>query len=128
MELTTADLVQIQQLAARYNHALDTADGDAWAATFTSDGTFTDADGTHRGPVELAAFARRFAERLRGATHWINEVVIEGRGDEATMRSCFHLSGVRDGETEAVISARYEDRLRRIDGEWRFASRTVLPA
>lgn len=128
MELTTADLVQIQQLAARYNHALDCADGEAWASTFTADGTFTDAEGTHHGPSELAAFARRFAERIRGATHWINDVVIDGREDEATMRSALHLSGVADGETETVITARYEDRLRRVDGEWRFASRTVLPA
>src|SRR5262245_66254206 len=39
--LTPQDYLEIQQLYATYSHALDKAEGDRFAATFTADGEFT---------------------------------------------------------------------------------------
>lgn len=38
MALPAADHLAIEQLYARYSHAVDRGDGDAWAACFTADG------------------------------------------------------------------------------------------
>ncbi|MCK9487784.1 MAG: nuclear transport factor 2 family protein [Dehalococcoidia bacterium] len=123
MTLTLADRLDIQDLAARYNTAIDSGDARAWAATFTSDGTFESGGHTHQGTDALAAFATGFAERMAGTRHWNNNLIIQGDGDQATLR-CY-LMLVRG--PEVITSARYEDTLRRVDGEWRFASRRVVP-
>src|SRR5690606_15710924 len=39
-ELAANDYIEIQQLYARYNTAIDRNDADAWADTFTADGVF----------------------------------------------------------------------------------------
>ena len=39
-ELSAQDYIDIEQLYATYNHAIDSGDADAWAATFTPDGSF----------------------------------------------------------------------------------------
>ncbi|MEX2031233.1 MAG: nuclear transport factor 2 family protein [Dehalococcoidia bacterium] len=123
MPLTTDDRLAIQDLAARYNTAIDSGNGDAWAATFTPDGTFESGGRTHQGTDALATFANGFAERMAGARHWNNNLVIEGDGDQATL-GCYLLL-MKGGQV--LTSARYEDTLRRVDGAWRFASRRVIP-
>lgn len=123
MALTIADRLDIQDLAARYNTAIDGGDAEAWTATFTSDGTFESGGRTHQGAEALTAFATNFAERMAGARHWNNNMVIEGDGDQATL-ACY-LMLMRGGQV--VTTARYEDTLRREDGQWRFASRRVVP-
>ena len=40
MPLSVEDRLAIQELIARYNHAIDGGDPDGWAATFAPDGTF----------------------------------------------------------------------------------------
>ncbi len=123
MALSIEDRLDIQDLAARYNTAIDSGDAEAWAATFTPDGTFESGGRTHQGTEALTAFARGFADRMAGARHWNNNMIIEGDGDQATLR-CYLLL-MRAGQV--VTSARYEDTLRRVDRQWRFASRKVVP-
>lgn len=57
--LSIEDQLAIQQLYARYNHAIDAGKGDAWAACFTAEGTFDSATGSFAGTEQLAAFALR---------------------------------------------------------------------
>ena len=62
MALDPADTLEILQLAARYNHAIDYGDPEAWAGTFTADGTFNTATGRParpRGPGEVRGRLRR---------------------------------------------------------------------
>lgn len=35
-----SDIAEIKQLVARYNHLLDSGDGEAWASAFVEDGRF----------------------------------------------------------------------------------------
>lgn len=127
MPLSLADRLDIQDLLARYNHAIDSADTATWAATFIADGTFTSGGRTRTGTAELEAFAADFAARMPGSRHWNNNIVIEGDGDQARM-SCY-LQLLKTGNSEPatlVTTAKYEDTLQRVDGTWRFTSRTVL--
>ena len=47
--LTPQDYLEIQQLYATYSHALDKAEGERFAATFTADGEFTGGRSAGRG-------------------------------------------------------------------------------
>jgi SnoaL-like domain len=123
--LTVVDRLDILELAARYNHAIDSGDGAAWAATFTPDGVFETTRGSTTGTAALSQFAANFAQRMAGSRHWNANHVIEGDGDEAVHRCYLQL--MRTGADAGVISTgRYEDHLRRVDGAWRFTHRTVL--
>jgi hypothetical protein len=50
MPLSTADQLEILDLAARYSQATDHGDGEALAATFTEDGVFEGPGGLARDP------------------------------------------------------------------------------
>lgn len=126
MALTTDDTIAIQQLYARYNHAIDSGNADGWAACFTPDGTFASASGNFAGTQQLADFARAFAARMK-ARHWVNNLVIDGTGNEAT-GSCYlmllRLAG--EGQPASIMTtAIYRDTIVKHGGAWTFASRTV---
>lgn len=127
MALHPADLTAIQQLAARYNHAIDSGDADAWAATFTPDGVFTSRGTSHEGTEALRAFATSFAARSGGTfRHWNANLLIEGDGDEATLRCYLQLIAVGGEGPRTISTGRYDDRLVRTADGWRFSARTVL--
>jgi ketosteroid isomerase-like protein len=126
MPLTTDDVLAIQQLYARYNHAIDSGDADGWAACFTPDGTFSSASGNFAGTQQLADFARAFASRLK-ARHWTNNLVIDGSGGEAT-GTCYLmlLRLVGEGQPPAILTTGiYRDAIVRHGGAWKFAARNV---
>ena len=120
---TFEDKYEITELAARYNHALDSGDGDAWAATFTDDGVFASSGNTLTGTEALAAYARDGADPRK--RHWTNNLVIDGDGRDATLRCYLHLMLVGAPGLETVVTGRYTDQLRRVEGEWKFARREL---
>ncbi|MDZ7729253.1 MAG: nuclear transport factor 2 family protein [Dehalococcoidia bacterium] len=65
MALSTDDRLEIQELYARYNHALDFGDASGWAGCFTPDGVFASPNGTFSGTEQLQQFAQGFADRHR---------------------------------------------------------------
>ncbi len=127
MSLSTEDHISIQQLYARYNHAIDSGKGDAWAATFTKDGVFSSATGTFTGAEALAGFANGFAQRLK-ARHWTNNLIVEAAGNGAT-GSCylilFRLTPGEQPPAGILATAIYNDELVKVGPDWRFAKRTV---
>ena len=94
--LSTEDMVAIQQLYARYNHAIDFGKGDAWAACFTADGTFKSGAGNFAGTEQLAGFANGFSQRIK-ARHWTNNLIIEP-ADGGAAGTCY-LMLLRLGES-----------------------------
>jgi hypothetical protein len=125
MPLTVEDQLDIQQLYARYNHAIDAGQADQWAGCFTADGVFSSgASGEYTGTDALAAFAKGLAERLK-ARHWTNNLVLEAAGDGAK-GSCYLMLYRLGGESLAImISGIYDDDLVRTGSGWKFARRTV---
>jgi hypothetical protein len=123
--LSTEDTLAIQQLYARYNHAIDSGDGAGWAACFTGDGTFTSATGTFTGAEQLAAFGNAFPSRLK-ARHWTNNLVVEPDGDGAKGTCYLMLLRLTDGAPASILTTGiYHDRLVCDGGAWKFASRDV---
>jgi hypothetical protein len=128
MSLSVEDQLAIQQLYARYNHAIDSGNGANWAAAFTGEGVFSSATGTFTGSEQLSQFATGFASRLK-ARHWTNNLVLEGDGKKATGSCYLVLYRLTPGEqppASVLTTAIYNDELAKgPDGQWRFTKRTV---
>src|SRR5580765_4983896 len=72
-KLTTDDLVEIQQLYAKYNWTLDAGDAEGYASTFTPDGVFNNNVG-HDAIVKFAeTFHGGMGARVR---HWNTNLLI----------------------------------------------------
>ena len=128
MPLTADDRLDILDLLARYNHAIDDADTDAWLACWTDDGVYEfPPDRRHAGREELRAAAEtRAADASRPASrHWLNSIVIEGDGDAARV-TCY-LALVRPEMPPRINhTGRYDLEARKVGGQWKFCRRTLL--
>ena len=122
--LTAEDHVAIRNLAGRYSQALDLGDPAAWAEVFTDDGVMEMVAQGYEIKGETLRSLPRDGEPSSGR-HIPTTFVIDGAGDEATMRSYVTVVST-DDPARIVFQGRYEDRLRRVDGEWRIAHRRIL--
>jgi hypothetical protein len=127
MPLSLDDRLAILALMVRYNHAVDSGDGAAFAECWTDDGRFQGSTARAEGREELLALPPMLRARTPLTRHWNSNVVIEGDGDEA--RTSVYVLVVDVGEPGPTLrsSGIYSDTLRRVDGEWRFVTRTVTP-
>ena len=123
MPLSAEDRLEILELAARYNHAFDSMDAEGWANVFTPDAVF-DVIGALQvsGHDALVEFGR--AQQTGVTRHFVSNAVIQGDADTATMQLYVELKTLGE-QPSTTLLGRYEDELRRIDGAWRFARRTL---
>ncbi len=89
-----------------------------------------DADGPS-GAQAIAATYRNtvitYGDGTPRTRHITANPIIEIDGDTATVRSVYIvLQQAPDSPMQAVISGRYHDTLRRIEGRWRFVERCFL--
>src|SRR5713101_1421818 len=79
--LTAQDLVEIQQLYAKYNWTLDSGDAEGYASTFTPDGVFN----TNVGKDAIVKFANGFHTGLGShVKHWNTNLMIMPTSDGAS--------------------------------------------
>jgi len=119
MARTDADAVR--RLKHEYCHTIDAGEYEAWVSLFAEGGRFVRDDvDTYEGHDELAAFATEvFEPAFEHTAHVVTNPVVDADGDEATGR-WYLLFCYRDADGEVGWrQARYEDRFRRVDGEWR---------
>ena len=89
--LSTQDYIDIEQLYSTYNHAIDSGDGEAWAATFTPDGTFN----KFAGHDQLVGFIQQWKEKMSGGNrrHWNTNLRIVPSKDGASASVFLMLVG-----------------------------------
>jgi hypothetical protein len=119
--LSTQDYIDIEQLYATYNHAIDSGDGEAWAATFTPDGTFN----KFAGHDQLVGFIQQWKEKMNGANrrHWNTNLRIVPSKDGASASVFLMLVDVT---TKAIVATgMYNDALVKTASGWRFKSRAT---
>ena len=80
MSLSTQDTLDILQLYARYNTAIDTGDGEAFAACFVPEGVFNPGHGLLEGHAAIAAFAVDTHKNMPLMRHDATNIVIDGAG------------------------------------------------
>ena len=120
-ELSAQDYIDIEQLYATYNHAIDSGDGEAWAATFTPDGTFN----KFTGHDQLVGFIKRWKEEMNGGNrrHWNTNLRIVPSKDGATASVFLMLVDV---STKSIVATgMYNDTLVKTANGWRFKTRAT---
>jgi hypothetical protein len=130
------DRLAAAELLARYAEAIDAGDF-AGIGELLSDATLEDGDGNEIVSGAAAVEALYVATTLRHddgtprTAHVITNVIVErsaDRADELEMRSRFTVfQGTDTRGLRPVVVGRYVDRVRRIDGRWRFVRRRMIP-
>ena len=125
MRLSTDDVVAIQGLAARYNHAIDSGDAEGFIATWVESGVL-DAGGLFiDGHAALKEFTVNFAAGAQAPRHVATNLVIDGDGDNATLKAYVQMYVLAGDPAQQIIAAagKYDDTLIKEDGTWKFVRR-----
>ena len=121
-KLTADDLVEIQQLYARYNWALDNGDSQGYAATFTPDGVFNN----NVGHDAIVKFAETFHAGLGShVKHWNTNLMIQPSATGASGQVYLVLVDFGTKPATIVTSASYTDELVKTPQGWRFKKRAT---
>jgi hypothetical protein len=126
--LSTQDILEIQQLGARYAYGLDTGadNGNYYASVFTVDGSF----GNNVGREKLAALAREGGGRLKlhGYQHIVTNVIVEPTAHGAIGSQYIQVLTVGGKGKPPMIDhgGRYEDVYVKTPEGWRIKSRKYV--
>jgi uncharacterized protein (TIGR02246 family) len=125
-DLSTEDRMAIQQLAARYNHAIDSGDGAAYAGTFVEDGVLDAGQLVLEGREALEQFASAFPGSVLCPRHVATSLLIDGGGDGAVLRAYVQMYALVGDPPRQTITASgtYTDSLVKLEEGWRFVRRT----
>jgi hypothetical protein len=119
-KLTTDDLVEIQQLYAKYNWALDSGDSQGYAATFTPDGVFNN----NNGHDAIVKFADGFHAGVGAhVKHWNTNLMITPSPTGANGQVYLVLVDYATKPPSIFTSAAYSDELVKTPQGWRFKKR-----
>jgi hypothetical protein len=123
--LTTQDYLDIQQLTARYSHALDTGadNGYAYADLFTPDGSAFD---RWIGRERIAEIPRWNPHGPRYVRHFAMNHLIEPTADGALGKQYVVVIDIgTDGKASSIfLGGQYQDVYVKTANGWRFKSRT----
>lgn len=121
-----ADVLEIKELNARYNFAVDERDNAAWAGCFTRDGVFHALLEGHTptGTQQLSDFVDIVNDAFGAMHHLTTNEIIEITGDTATQKCYLLFFARKDGHLDGSICV-YDDALTREDGAWKYSSRKV---
>src|SRR5216110_2356964 len=107
-KLTSDDLVEIQQLYARYNWTLDAGDAEGYASTFVPDGVFNN----NVGHDAIVKFANTFHTGVGAHLHhWNTNLMILPTADGASGQVYLVLVDFANKPATIATSATYSDEL-----------------
>ena len=126
MGLSVEDKAAIIELCGRYSQAYDYDDADAYAETFTEDGSIEFNGGeTTQGREALKAFVVSSNKRGTHFRHHTSGHVVEGDGEVARHHCNVLATWVQGGKATVWGTGSYDDQLKKVGGQWRFAHRAV---
>jgi hypothetical protein len=125
MPLSTDDVVAIQLLYAAYNHSFDFGTPEDFVEVWAEDGEMVSPLGSSQGHEKLQKGMRWNRENMPGVRHGTMNILIEGDGDSASGACYLMVYQVVDSAISLLLSGRYTDTLRRIDGHWVFTKRVM---
>jgi hypothetical protein len=127
--LTAEDYVEIQQLAARYSHALDTGEGNGYeyADLFVPDGAAFD---RWIGREKIAEIPRWNPHGPHYVRHYGMNHLIEATADGAIGKQYVVVIDLgKEGTPNTIfLGGQYQDVYVRTPKGWRFKSRTEFPS
>ena len=114
-----------QLIAGTYPNALDKGDFDLYAALYTEDGELTLQGNTVKGRAAIKAFVAALPTEPR-VIHPITNLSYTISGDTATGGAYWQDIGLVSGAPGVVVAGRYEDTLRKVNGQWQIAKRGIV--
>ena len=114
-----------QLIAGTYPTALDKGDFDTYAALYTEDGELTLQGSTVKGRAAIKALVAALPTEPR-VIHPITNLSYTIDGDTATGGAYWQDVGLVNGAPGVVIAGRYEDTLRKVNGQWQIAKRGIV--
>lgn len=126
--LTVEDRIELAELVARYNQAIDHLDAAAWAATFTAGGTLI-VNGAERarGEAELTTYvARRQTSGDPPRRHWSTNLLIDETDTGARLLLYVMAFDIGRALGAPYVMGEYEDDVVRTPSGWRFAIRRMI--
>ena len=122
--LQAADRLDIVELGAAFDNALDAEDRGKFVATFAPEGVLAGFWGEAQGPEAIGgAFDFMLSTFARGRRHFVGNHEVKVEGEEAAM---FLYMVVFDRASNTSIgTATFTDRLQRTGAGWRFMRRTL---
>ena len=126
----SADEEAIKRLALLYARAMDRNEPDIIEAIFTEDAVIDRAGQLREGRARLKEIPPWLKGRYLGTMHKIQNQLITVTGDTAegeTYCTAEHLERDRGGGTTLYsMSIRYQDRMVKQHGQWRFQRRQLI--
>jgi uncharacterized protein (TIGR02246 family) len=124
MEQEWIEKLAVQELCARYCHAIDSQDADGWADCFTPDGVFEFDGWAITGRDALREYADVHTRFMR-CRHLTLNHLYEVHGDSATGNSTTVVTLATEGGYKILGQAAYHDNLVKQEGRWRIAARRL---
>ena len=125
MPLTAADRLEIMELVARYNWAIDHGNAEEWADVFTDDGKFVGyGELRAQGREALRAYIEKSKAAGHKKRHWTSGAIIEGDGNNARLQLYIMAIDISEG-IRPYIMGEYDDTLVKVNGAWKFKVRNV---
>ena len=119
-----ADRVEISELGARFDNALDAENKQRFVATFVPDGVLAGFWGEAKGPDQIGqAFDSMLATFARNRRHVVTNHEITVSGKTATMYS--YLTVFDRSNNSIIGTATFTDDLVFDGGQWRFRRRQL---
>lgn len=122
--LTTQDYMEIHELYARYNHAMDLGigAGQGVADTFTEDGVLNK---TAVGRQAIAELSRRAGGGPR--RHITTSLVLTPAADGVKGQAYYFLVDASSREFNLIQGGQYDDTIVKTARGWRFKTRQTIP-
>jgi ketosteroid isomerase-like protein len=119
----------IEELIARYNQSLDSGDYTQWVACWADDAVLDGIGKLLTGKAQIQAFADQYESttrsRINALKHYTVNILSTITGDTARSSSYLQLLSTTDKGVKIIFTGRYEDDLKRVDGQWQFARRKL---
>lgn len=119
----------VEQLITEFLWRLDHGQADRLWELYTEDGVSDGPMGRMEGREQIAAWgAQRVTAPASVGRHHIGGVRLAWDGEELT--GCTQYVTYREQTENPLVPAsvgEFQERYRLVDGEWRFASRTIVP-
>ncbi len=123
------DKFAIEELIARYNQSLDSGDYPTWVACWADDAILDGIGKLLTGKAQIQAFADQYEgstrSKINGLKHYTVNILSKIDGDTAKSRSYLQLVNTTDKGVKIIFTGRYEDDLKRVNGQWQFARRKL---
>jgi len=125
--ITIEDKINIQELIAKYNVALDNKNIDEWTNTWTDDGVWSTPFGEAKGKTELKNMINQVTnEFASGKRHLSTNIIIEDAPNNMASAKSYLIVTEAKKTPEVVASGTYSDILKKNNsGEWKFFQRKL---